>query len=145
MSFSTASVCNPAGLSSGEGMDQQATPYTLASISTANGSQDVKQASATVKKAWVSELEHRVLAFTGTCDGFMNTFLPCSQPYRKPANLGNPFAEYKPKAGQEIESYPGLVRPPSSFLLTRPHPSVSKLASRSSLKISTRTPNGSLL
>ncbi|KAI0788299.1 hypothetical protein C8Q74DRAFT_1367046 [Fomes fomentarius] len=110
MSFSTSSFCNPAGTSGGEGMNQQATPHSLSSLSTANGLQDVQQKSTIVRKAWAGELVGRILGHDGTHDEFMNLFVPCSEPYQPNANLGNPFESYKPKPGQEVVSYPNVLK-----------------------------------
>ncbi|KAI0788321.1 hypothetical protein C8Q74DRAFT_1257359 [Fomes fomentarius] len=82
MSLSTSSFYNPADTSDGED----------------------------VRKAWASELVGRILTHDGTYDEYMNLFVPCSEPYQRDVNLGNPFESYRPKPGRGVVSYPDVVK-----------------------------------
>ncbi|KAI0750222.1 hypothetical protein C8Q80DRAFT_1269961 [Daedaleopsis nitida] len=109
MSLSTGSYCNLAGPSGGEGMAPHATPYSVGSIYTANTRQDVLQGSATVKDAWASELDNRILSWSNDFESYLDTFVPSSDPNPTLPALNNPFSEYDPKPGQEVKSYTGLL------------------------------------
>lgn len=125
MSIPISGLCNHTCFSGSEGMTQ-ATPHTISGVNVANGRQDVEQKSKIVKKAWSSELAGRVNTFRKSQEEFLDTIVPCSLPYQRPSTLSSPphlktskgkrrsapcpFAEYKPKAGEEIKSYAPLVR-----------------------------------
>lgn len=116
MSISTASICNPAALSSGEGMSK-ATPHSVGSISVANGPADVRKGSNIVHDAWCSEIRGRINPFDGSVEQFYDILVPCSTPYPVPEfpslvpqkNKPGPFAKFHPAKEGEVKSYPQLV------------------------------------
>ena len=113
MSISTTSFYTTACPSSGEGMPSEATPHSVGSVYIANGRQHVKQDSTIVQDAWANELRHRVHLVDESLDWYLDHLVPCAQSYLPSIDLKSkpgPFAQYQPKAGGEVASYPGLVR-----------------------------------
>ncbi|KAI0706502.1 hypothetical protein C8Q76DRAFT_696735 [Earliella scabrosa] len=93
-------------------MPSEATPHNVGSVYIANGRQHVKQDSTIVQDAWANELRHRVHLVDKSLDWYLDHLVPCAEPYLPSVDLKSkpgPFAQYQPKAGGEVASYPGLL------------------------------------
>ncbi|TFK93806.1 hypothetical protein K466DRAFT_510969 [Polyporus arcularius HHB13444] len=76
------------------------------------GSAFVKQGNPLVKASWDSELRGRIHVYhSGDVDEYINVLVPCSVPYARDEALNGHtvFADYKPRKGGEVESYPALI------------------------------------
>ncbi|KAI0788320.1 hypothetical protein C8Q74DRAFT_1446778 [Fomes fomentarius] len=73
---------------------------------------EVHHDSNIVKEAWTNELRNRIHLIEDPVDWFIDRLVPCDVPYSPPNNLNaqpGPFAQYVPRKGGEIASYPGLL------------------------------------
>lgn len=87
------------------------TPCTLRSYVLTTAPQDALADNPQVIQAWNSELHHRVHVYhKDSVEEFLDLFVPCSVPYTPSDDLDGVFADYQPRKGGEVASYPTLVR-----------------------------------
>lgn len=76
----------------------------------ANTRADVLQNSQARGMGWENELKGRIQAYPDTVDDFITTLVPCATPFTFDQADKGAFWDYKPQEGQEVSSYPHLVR-----------------------------------
>ena len=61
-------------------------------------------------EGWKRELQHKILISSDSIQDYLRKYVPSNAPDLPTHNISKLFNRWKPKAGREVESYPGLVR-----------------------------------